>query len=243
LMRGCATFHPPASSQRDDSLLDSGIGHRALRWESPGVVPFARSAHRFGEDMHLDCFLASIAGGIPVEPTNEPRLISDSDAHTAMPRACYRLTPGSIEASQAGLVSGPRSSAQRLIPIVSASHLDRIDPCKVERALRYVELAHRFPTRLVFGQELWLVGLHEFKKPVATTSPFFVRLFRELLLSVVHGGHLTSCSRIPALPGGEIASNREKMPRIAQFMRDFSILSLCLTTTIGCNILILQLIL
>ena|SRR5712691_962420 len=49
-------------------------------------------------------------------------------------------------------------------------------------------LAHRCRTKLVFGQELRLIALHEFKKPVATTSPFFVGLFRELLLSVLHEG-------------------------------------------------------
>ncbi len=49
--------------------------------------------------------------------------------------------------------------------------------------------------------------------------------------------------RIPALPGGEPAANYEKMPKNEQFIRDFSILSLYLTTTSGCNILILQLIL
>jgi len=59
------------------------------------------------------------------------------------------------------------------------------------------------------GQELWLIGLHEFKRPVATPAPFFVGLFRELLLSVLHGGHLTSCSRMPGL-GGKPAANHEK---------------------------------
>ena len=38
--------------------------------------------------------------------------------------------------ARSGLVSGPRSSAQRLIPIVSASRLDRFDPCKVKGVLR-----------------------------------------------------------------------------------------------------------
>jgi hypothetical protein len=59
-----------------------------------------------------------------------------------------------------------------------------------QRSSSIVEFAHRCRTKLVFGQELWLVGLHEFKKPVATTSLFFVRLFRELLLSVLHDGIL-----------------------------------------------------
>src|SRR5215831_9833812 len=31
-------------------LFDIGVGHRTLWSEIPGVVPFARSAHRLGED-------------------------------------------------------------------------------------------------------------------------------------------------------------------------------------------------
>jgi hypothetical protein len=45
-------------------------------------------------------------------------------------------------------------------------------------------------TKLIFGQKLWLIVLHESKKPVAASAPFFVRLFRELLLSVLHDGIL-----------------------------------------------------
>src|SRR6516165_1888757 len=41
-------------------LFDIGVGHRTLWSEIPGVAPFARSAHRLGEDMHLDCLLASV---------------------------------------------------------------------------------------------------------------------------------------------------------------------------------------
>jgi hypothetical protein len=73
-----------------------------------------------------------------------------------------------------------------------------------QRSSSIVEFAHRCRTKLVFGQELWLVGLHEFKKPVATTSLFFVRLFRELLLSVLHDGILLRDD------DGETGSNYEK---------------------------------
>ena len=144
-----------------------------------------------------------------------------------------------------GLVSGPRSSAQRLIPVVATGIFDRHNPPHVERELRHVEFAHRRCTKLVFGQELWLIVLHEPKKPVAASAPFFVRLFRELLLSVVHDGILLrDAAAYPPSEVGEreTAPNREKMPKIEQFIRDFSILSLCLTTTFGCIKIELQLI-
>jgi hypothetical protein len=71
---------------------------------------------------------------------------------------------------------------------VSAGIFDRHNPPHVKRELRHVELAHRCRTKLVFGQELWLIALHEFKKPVTAASSFLVGLFRELLLSVLHEG-------------------------------------------------------
>jgi hypothetical protein len=86
-----------------------------------------------------------------------------------------------------------RKDRRRLIPIGSARPLNRIDPCKVKGVLRYLELAHRCATELVFGQELRLIVLHESKKPIATTSPFFVGLFREFLLSILHYGHVREC--------------------------------------------------
>jgi hypothetical protein len=55
-----------------------------------------------------------------------------------------------------------------------------------QRVFRYVEFAHRCRTQFVFGQELWLIVLHEGKQAVTAASSFLVGLFRELLLSVLH---------------------------------------------------------
>jgi hypothetical protein len=73
---------------------------------------------------------------------------------------------------------------------VTASFLDGVDPCKVERIFRHVKFTDSCGAQLGFGQELRVLVLHKSKQPIATSAVFFVCLLRELLLPALHDRHL-----------------------------------------------------
>jgi hypothetical protein len=56
--------------------------------------------------------------------------------------------------------------------------------------LRHVEFAKGGLAKFSLGQKLRMIALHKSQQPVATTSLFFVGLFRELLLPALHDRHL-----------------------------------------------------